>query len=247
MCPLPPADARPADETIRYGHHPDQVYDVRRPRGPRRDRTAVLIHGGFWRPAYDRAHAAPQAEAFADSGFHVAAIEYRRAERGGWMAMAADVRAALRAVRDDPDLPSGTVVVGHSAGGHLTAWLLHQPEAAGVIGGVSLAGCVDLALVDRLDLDGGAARDLFGCRREQDPTTWDAADPALLGPTPAPLRLVHGTDDERVPLQVSQSYARAVGTADHPVDLRVLQGCTHFDLIDPASPHFAPTLEAATI
>ncbi len=245
MTPVPPSDAAAPDATVPYGDHADQVFDVRRATGAPRQVTAVLIHGGFWRPTYDRAHAGRQAVAFAEHGFDVAAIEYRRAPRGGWRDMAADVRRALAAVRERSALPDDVVIVGHSAGGHLTGWLLHQPEARGVTGGVSLAGCLDLELVERLGLDGDAADALFGCTRDEDPALWDAADPARLGPTAAPLRVLHGTADDRVPLEVSQSYVRRVGTPARPVETRVLSGAGHFDLIDPASPHFPATLEAA--
>jgi len=220
------------------------VYDVRLPEGSALGCTVVLVHGGFWRPEYDRAHATQQAHAFAASGFHVAVVEYRRAPHAGWADMSQDVRAALAAVRADADLPGPTVLVGHSAGGHLVAWLLHQPEARGVLGAVSLAGCVDLLLVDRLNLDDGAARDLLGCEPATDPDAWSAADPAQLGIPPAPVVLLHGTQDERVPLEVSQAYADRFPAPDGRATLWVLEGCTHFDLIDPASPHFATTIDA---
>ncbi|TWP34328.1 alpha/beta hydrolase [Leekyejoonella antrihumi] len=245
MAPVPSIVAPSPDSTITYGAHPDQVYDVRLPSGPARGCTVVVVHGGFWRPEYDRTHAAGQANAFSTTGFHVAAIEYRRAPRGGWPDMSSDVRAALDAVRKNSDLPRPTVLVGHSAGGHLAAWLLHQPEGAGLLGAVSLAGCLDLLLVERLELGDGAARDLLGGEPASDPAGWSAADPAQLGIPPTPLIVLHGTVDERVPLEVSQSYASRFPTPQGRVELQVLDGCTHFDLIDPASRYFAATVDAA--
>ncbi|NUR93210.1 MAG: alpha/beta hydrolase, partial [Nonomuraea sp.] len=48
---------------------------------------------------------------------------------------------------------------------------------------------------------------------------------------PRPVVIVHGTDDERVPLLVSESYAAA-----HPAASLVrLPGAGHFVLIDPES------------
>ena len=45
------ADERePGLETLTYGGDPDQVVDVRRGG----ERAAILLHGGFWRPAYTR-------------------------------------------------------------------------------------------------------------------------------------------------------------------------------------------------
>ena len=57
---------------------------------------------------------------------------------------------AVAAVRADATLPDRVVLVGHSAGGHLAAWVASQPTAHGLAGAVSLAGCVDLTLTARL-------------------------------------------------------------------------------------------------
>src|SRR3712207_5374773 len=48
------------DLELRYGDHPDAVVDVRLG-GPGADRRplVVFVHGGFWRPAYDRVHVRP--------------------------------------------------------------------------------------------------------------------------------------------------------------------------------------------
>lgn len=224
------------DRSIAYGSHPDQVYDVRRPTGTPRDATVVVIHGGFWRPSYDRAHAGLQSEALAAHGFHVATIEYRRSP-GDWPAMAADVLAAISAVTADPQLPDHLVLLGHSAGGHLATWAGYQPQIS-VAGVVSLAGCVDLHLTRDLQLGDRAAEALMGSAPE---AVWRAADPALLGPPPTRLRLVHGAADDRVPVEVSESYQAAVGGG---VPLQVLAGCGHFELIDPRSSFFPPTVTA---
>lgn len=66
----------PAD-TERYGEYPDHVLDIV---GKRCEATypIALIHGGYWRPTFDRTYLRPLA---ARLGTHVTAynIEYRRA------------------------------------------------------------------------------------------------------------------------------------------------------------------------
>lgn len=235
--PVPSAAAAPPDRTCSYGSSsPDQIYDVRAPGRDARGATAVVIHGGFWRPTYDRAHADQQSIALAAHGYHTATIEYRRVP-GNWPAMAADVLAAISAVAADPDLPDDIVLVGHSAGGHLATWAAYQPEVS-VHGVVSLAGCVDLHLTRDLQLGDGAAEALLGSAPE---AVWRAADPSMLGPSPVPVRLVHGAADDRVPVEISESYQSAAGAG---VSLQVLAGCGHFELIDPTSPYFRHTLAA---
>ena len=46
--PPPPADAR-----IAYGTDPYQFADLRLPEGAGPHPVAILIHGGFWRAAYN--------------------------------------------------------------------------------------------------------------------------------------------------------------------------------------------------
>lgn len=238
--PVPTAPGAPPDRTVQYGTHPDQLYDVRLPRATSeaepRDVTVVVIHGGFWRPEIDRTHAAAQSTAFAAKGFHVATIEYRRIP-GDWPTMAADVLTAITALQADAEIPDRVVLLGHSAGGHLATWATYQPEVS-VTGTVSLAGCVDLHLTRDLDLDGGATLALMGSAPE---SVWRAADPALLGRPPVPVRLVHGDADDRVPVEVSESYQAA---ADAGIPLQVLAGCGHYELIDTDAAQFPHTIAA---
>lgn len=202
---------------------------------PAAEVTVVLVHGGFWRADWDRSHLRPAAEALAGHGYAVAVPEYRRTGMPGgtWPGPGDDVAAALAAIRGDDALPAPTVLVGHSAGGHLAVWLLHRPEALGVLGAVSLAGCLDLRMVGRLGLDDGAADALMGRPGWRDDPGL-GADPVDLGPTPAPVRLLHGTLDAQVPLAVSQSWMDTVGTEGRDA-LVVLEDADHFDLIDPRS------------
>lgn len=240
--------ADPASRTTSYGPDPAQVYDVRLPTRGARGSTVVVIHGGFWRAEFDRSHAASQAQAFADSGFHVAVLEYRRVGMpgGGWPGTFEDVMAAVSAVRADPELPERVVLVGHSAGGHLAALVASQPDAHGLGGAVCLAGCVDLAMAARLRLGDGAAQELIGGEPEDVPAAYAQADPAVLTPA-VPVLLLHGADDEIVPPEVSLSYARAVSRSRHShakVRSTVIPACEHFGLIDPEHPAFAVVLDA---
>src|SRR5688500_4518373 len=87
------------DAVLRYDDHDDALLDVHLPATPN-GHTALLLHGGFWKTAYDRTHTRAMALALADAGFLVATPEYRRVGpggAGGWPATGADVqRAAAR-------------------------------------------------------------------------------------------------------------------------------------------------------
>lgn len=232
--------APPPDLTLTYGPHPDHVIDVRLP--PRLPApVVVLIHGGFWRAAFDRTHTGPMGSALAAAGYVVAVPEYRRTgqEGGGWPGTFDDITAALAAM---PALlaPYGSgpaTLVGHSAGGQLALWAASR-SAPGVRGVVSLAGCADLVMCARLGLDDGATDLLLGGSPDEVPDRYGLADPARL-PTPrVPVTVVHGTADDRVPVEVSRSYAARRGA-----DLRELPDVGHFALIDPLSEIWPRILE----
>jgi acetyl esterase/lipase len=238
--------APPAETTRAYGPDPAQVYDVLLPApgSPSRATTILVVHGGFWRAAYDREHAMWQALGLAAAGYHVALGEYRRAGMpgGGVPGTLDDVRDLVLAVAADEDLPRRLVLVGHSAGGHLVAWVANQPwaVAAGVIGVVALAGVVDLGKAHRLGLGSGAVGDFVGTG----PGTPDftSADPMSSLPPLLPVRLVTAAEDDTVPPGVEADYLAEAVAAGADVTEQVVPGAGHYSVIDPDDPAFATIL-----
>jgi acetyl esterase/lipase len=246
--------APPPDLTVRYGPHPDQVADVRLPAADDPAPLVLLWHGGFWRPQWDRAHLGPAAADLAECGMVTANVEYRRT---GWPTTVTDVAAAADTVvglleRAAPGRvdQSRIVYAGHSAGGHLALWaaLRHRlpapapgrldsaPRLAGVL---ALAPVADLAEAYRLDLDRGAVEAFLGGGPQDVPDRYAAVDPAALGAPAAPVVLVHGDRDDRVPVEMSRRYLAL--TACRLVEL---PGADHFALIDPESAVWPQVLEA---
>lgn len=165
---------------------------------------------------------------------------------GGWPGTGEDVAAALAALHADGDMPERLVVVGHSAGGHLGVWAASQPWGAALAGVVSLAGVVDLAGAHEQRLGDGAVEAFMGGTPQDLPELYAAADPARLAPR-TPVVLVHGVDDDVVPVAISRSYAhRMAATGSTGVTLREVEGCEHFGLIDPEHPAFAEVLAAVS-
>jgi acetyl esterase/lipase len=78
----------PGFEPVVYGDHPDQVADVRRGGA----RNAIVVHGGFWRPAFTRANTRAVAVELARTGWTTWNVEYRRT---GLADTLADVSAVL--------------------------------------------------------------------------------------------------------------------------------------------------------
>lgn len=186
-----------------------------------------MIHGGFWRPEYDRGHTAPMCAAIADAGWTVATIEYRRVP-GQPDLTVEDVTAALSAVPALAGHHDGRVIVmGHSAGGHLCLYAAAVRASSSLVGTVALAPAADLQWVEKLNLDNGAARDFLGVSAAARPDL----DPAQLQDIAGPTVILHGNQDAIVPLAVSHAYV-----AKHPAaTLRTLDHCGHFAVIDPLS------------
>lgn len=255
----------PADATLPYGHHPDQLIDFYRPHSPRAGglRPAplvALLHGGAWRAGYDRAHLSPLAGHLAAQGFAVASVEYRRgapdqaAAAGRWpdtfddVAAAADELPALavRALGADLVDPRRVLLAGHSAGGHLALWAAarhvlppesrwHRPAPPPLRGVVALAPIADFTSAMRLRVCSDAVIELLG-GPDHLTARLPHADPAALLPSGIPVTIVHGTTDIEVPPQVSHAFARAAAAAGEEIVTAWLPGVGHFPLIDPSSP-----------
>ncbi|WP_328327918.1 alpha/beta hydrolase [Kribbella sp. NBC_00382] len=215
-------EARDPDEELAYGQYPEQMVDVWHAKDHRP--AIVFLHGGFWRPEYDRTHARPLGEALAEEGWPVASIDYRR-EPGNPDATATDVRDALDRLPDLMDLTAGFVLAGHSAGGQLALWAAATFNPIRMRGVVALAPVADLLMADQLELDKTAVQDFLGGGVRND------LDPVHLPAPIMPVSIIHGTADARVPLEVSESYAAA-----HPTARLVrVEGVGHYELIDPLS------------
>jgi acetyl esterase/lipase len=224
-------------ETIRYGEDPSQLVELTRPEGPPRG-VVVVIHGGFWRAAYDLSLGRPLATDLVAKGWAALNIEYRRVGNGGGVpATLDDVRAAI-ATLDGQGLDLARVVtLGHSAGGHLAAWAGGAVEAVTHV--ISQAGVLDLVAADRAGLGGGAVQDFLG----HPPGPADAAvDPRQQLPLDVPVWCVHGTDDDTVPVSQSRDYVAAATAAGAAAELVEVAG-DHFVVIDTASDAWARTLE----
>ncbi len=110
-------------------------------------------------------------------------------------------------------------------------------------GAISLAGVVDLEMAWRLNLSNGAVVELLGGSLTDVPERYIAASPAAMLLLGVPQVLIHGTNDENVPLQVSQAYANSARAVNDPITCIVLDGVDHFDVIDPHSNAWAITIE----
>jgi acetyl esterase/lipase len=236
---------------VRYGDRRAQVADLWLP-SPRPTRpvgVVVLIHGGFWRPQYDRSLMDDLARDVADRGWAAWNIEYRGSGTGGggWPATFEDVAAAMDALADEAERApldlDRVATVGHSAGGCLALWAAGRgglpDDAPGAnpavepVLAVSLAGVCNLIAAWFEDLGNGAVEALMGAGPGEAGDPYTYASPAERLPIGVRQVLVHGTADDIVPLDQSTAYAAKAEEAGDLVEVITVPGATHFDVIDP--------------
>ncbi|MBB2891982.1 alpha/beta hydrolase family protein [Flexivirga oryzae] len=218
------------DASMRYGSVSTQVADVFEPPDAT-DSLVLLLHGGFWDDP-DRMRAWSAGHALAEAGHLTAAVEYRRGN-GGWRNALDDVVQAIDQIQLSGrewtihnEVPRAITVVGHSAGGQLALWAASRSSLPStsrwfttdiqVTGAVALAPIADLRLAAELGLGDAAVPRFLGGAPDELPDHYALADPSLLTPS-VPVRILHGPDDDVVPVEISERYAQHLGesgTAD---------------------------------
>lgn len=240
-----------------YGTQEFQWGDLYLGATPRRRRTVVLLHGGFWRPQRSLDMTAAAAVALAGRGWSTWNVEYRRNGQGEWPATLEDCGAAidhLAVLGDEVGFDAvSPLVVGHSAGGHLAVWSAGRAAMAAREGSpapvvhvddvISLAGVLDLLRAARAGTGEAAVTGFVGGDPEQLADRYRVADPMQRLPTGSRVRCLHSRDDERVPFEQSASYVDAARRSGDDAELIEVCG-THADLIDIARPAWQAVIDA---
>jgi acetyl esterase/lipase len=233
-------DAPPPDPDARvaYGPDPLQFGDLRLPAGAGPHPVAVVVHGGYWQAIHNLTHAGHLCVDLAAHGVATWNVEYRRLgdPGGGWPGTLDDVRRALahlESLAGEHHLDLGRVLLlGHSAGGQL-ALLAASTSPLRLRAVVSLAGVVDLELLDANGADRGLVRRFLGGAPEERPKRWRDASPREQLPWSVRTLLLCGTED--VHWGPNEATAAAAREAGGDVELVALPGAGHFELVDPAA------------
>jgi acetyl esterase/lipase len=243
-----------AGERIAYGPAPKQFGQLRLPAGRGPHPVAILLHGGCWQAEYDLEYMAHLADALARDGIATWSLEYRGIgdAGGGWPGTLDDVAAGaahLRTLAPAHALDLDRVVlVGHSAGGHLALWLgarRHVPPSstAATYAPLPVRGVVTQAgIVDLREYAAGAGScnqsvvPLLGGTAAQVPERYAAASPSELLPIGVPVRMVIGALDAIVPPASNERFARQARARGDDVELQVVDGAGHFDVVLPQGP-----------
>ncbi|WP_406850880.1 alpha/beta hydrolase [Herbaspirillum huttiense] len=134
------------ESDIAYGDAPLQRFDFYRAQGAQRP-LLVFIHGGYWQGG-DKRDIGFIAAPYVKAGISVAVINYSLAPQAGIEDMVAEVQAFLATIAQQADRLGIDVnrvsLMGHSAGGHLAAFVAAQASALPVQAVFAISGVFDL-------------------------------------------------------------------------------------------------------
>ena len=207
----------------------------------------MLIHGGFWKKSWTSELMKPIAQDLAQAGVAAWNIEFKgwsEDDEGVWMDTLSDVLRAWGQLALLPGIDiTRSMVMGHSAGGHLALLLAAKAERKPWLA-IAQAPITDLVGADHAQLsdEGDAVRRWIGCGPEDDPKLWDQLNP-ISHPPVAPVLLIHGEKDTDVPKEQSETYARIMAAKGADVQKLWLPG-DHYSVIDVASDDWLVEIDA---
>jgi len=212
--------------------------------------VVILIHGGGWLGG-DKKDFAGLAHDFVTRGFAVASLNYRLSNQNKWPAQIIDCKAAVRWLRSKADYchidPNRFAVGGHSAGGHLAAFLAATNGVKDFDKGANLqvssdvqavlwfAGIADLIsrastsgfeivqnkASDQSQLIGGPTLENRELAMQASPITW-------VSKKTAPFFFESGTADNVVPCSQISEMNDALKKYHIYSEVHLLQGVGHF-------------------
>jgi acetyl esterase/lipase len=209
----------------------------------------VWVHGGGWRAG---SRSSVEVLGLVDRGWAIASVDYRLSPIAKFPAQVHDIKAAIRFLRAHSaqyGYPASRVVVaGSSAGAHLAALVglsNRERELEGSVGAdtaqpsdvqaiVSLFGASNLTTILGQSTPHGlgvrvpALELLLGGQPESVPELARLASPVFhVDATDPPLLLLHGDQDNQMPINQSHELQGAYEKLGLPVRFIVLHGSGH--------------------
>ncbi|MFO1499356.1 MAG: alpha/beta hydrolase [Verrucomicrobiota bacterium] len=245
---LVPGPSLPDIEYARIGDRALQL-DLYLPRLQPRAPLIVWVHGGAWRSGSKKNM--PLGQLVAD-GYVVASVDYRLSTEARFPAQIHDLKAALRFLRGhgaEWQLATEKIVMaGDSAGGHLAALVgvsngnaelegdlgKERTQSSDVQGIISFYGAANLTTILNQSTPHGlsvrvpALELLLGDRPTNTPALAQLASPVFhADKNDPPLLLLHGDQDQQMPVNQALELMGAYQKVGAPVQLEIVHGAPH--------------------
>ena len=214
-----------------------------------------FVHGGSWKD-YDKELFAPVAMKLLPEEMVVVIPDYTLHPDAAYEQMAGEVAAALswtlERINEYGGDPARVIVAGHSAGAHLAGLAVMDPRflavyghsQAEICGFVGMSGVYDVqAEYDYWLAQGSFPRVIVEVMGGED--NFRQASPIHhLRPGLPPVLLIHGENDETVPLSIATGFHAALQSVGVATELEVYPGLGHADYLFAALSQERPQLVA---
>jgi acetyl esterase/lipase len=227
---------------LKFGEDPRLRLDVYQPKTAGTARPVVVFfYGGSWLRG-ERSQYRFVGAALAERGFVTVLPDYRLYPKARFPAFLDDGAQAVAWVqqhaREFGGDPQRIVLMGHSAGAHMAAYLAFNHEYLQRAGGKpeGIAGLVGLSGPYVLRPNSRVLHRIFG----KPYTTKDWQPVHFVDATSPPALLVHGEDDGVVSVEQTRELSAALKRHQVPVDTQILPGRGHAATVA----GFAPVLRS---
>lgn len=204
--------------------------------------AVLYVHGGGWQLG-DKVEG-EYLRFLNDNGILLASINYRLTEDGKFPIMIEDVKCAVRYLRaysaEYNINPDRIGAAGGSAGGHLVALLGLTGNEAGWDEGefaeqssqvqavVALSGIHDFTVAMPADINNVIYEAFDKFAGNEDPENVAASPVTYITPDAPPFLIIHGDNDELVPVEQSEILYAQLTEAGVPSTLIIVEGGNHY-------------------
>jgi acetyl esterase/lipase len=244
-------DQRRVVRDVEYARVGERVLqlDLHLPGGRVRPPLIVWVHGGAWRSGSKKDM--PLGRLVAE-GYAVASVDYRLSTQARFPAQVHDIKAAIRFLRAQGHVwqvaTKKILMAGDSAGGHLAALVgvsnghtdlegdvgKNREESSEVQGIISFYGGANLTTILKQSTPHGlSVREpaldlLLGGSPDDFPALAQLASPVFhVDKNDPPLLLLHGDQDQQMPVNQALELYGAYQKAKAPVQLEIVHGAGH--------------------
>ena len=248
------------DAQLSYGDDQFQFGYLRLPEGSGPHPVIVFMHGGCWLSVFDIRYTGLAEQAFADAGYAVWSLEYRRVGNpgGGWPGTFLDVATGAdhltELAREYPLDLDRVIAIGHSAGGQLALWLaargripasseLYTAGPLPIHGVLALAPAPNLETLHSSGSCGPGVDGLMGGSPNVRPERYQVGSPMQLMPVDVPQRVVVGALDAQFGPSGRAYFQAAQRAGSSPVTLREAPESGHFEMVVPYTSTWPITLQ----
>ncbi len=209
----------------------------------------ILVHGGGWNAGEKEAFEGPAAE-FVRHGYASASLNYRLSRQAKFPAQVEDCKAAVRWLRAHADTygldPQKFVIGGHSAGGHLAAFLgvtngekrfergknlKVDSSVQAVLWFAGVGNFVARVQTPGYESEGapgsGQSMLIGGAVLKNREKAMKASPIRYVGEGDAPIIFFHGDRDELVPIAQAKEMDEALKAKGVETELHIMPGANH--------------------